>query len=302
MLVALAGGCARWQALPAPREQVSGALFRDLERHVTVAATSGWVIDRMEVEELLAPALDSVCRVSVLDRRALITDIDARIAAAGGSVEEVWRQRGKKLSKVEDLLVLTRMRMVLARADEVAGSDCPFWLEGDPDFRGRQISHGRWQLTGGGGGKAIVLRQGGETDFLFGGAGRILLGRVDQKNRGLFLGAELGASASFPKDETGERSELVLAADLVVPVMLRLTGVNSYFEMEAGWLGRSTEEDFTAIDHGVHLGVSVGGRTLRTRFFFPGAAFGVSVARTFVSGADPMMVKVGIRIAFDVNL
>lgn len=296
------GGCARLQALPAPKEPVAASLFRDLERQVTVAAAAGWGIDRMEIEELLAPALDSVCRVSELDRRALRGVLDENIAAAGGSVEEVWRQRGKELSKVENLLVLTRMRMLLQRADEVAGADCPFWLEPDAEFRGRQISRGRWQLTGGGGGKGIVVRNGGETDFLFGGAGRILFGRVDQKNRGVYLGAELGASASFPKDDMGDRSRLILAADLVVPVMVRFTGVNSYLELEAGWLGRSTEEDFTDVDHGVHLGVSVGGRALRTRFFFPGAAFGVSVARTFVVGDDPLMLKLGVRIAFDVDL
>lgn len=302
LLCASTSGCARFRGLPTPKPPVMAALARDLERQVTVSAAAGWGVDRMEVEALLEPALDSVCRVARVDRRILLGWLDERIAAEGGPVAGAWRARGKDLDEVADLLVLTRMRMLLSRADELADQDCPFWLEPEDDFAGRQISHGRWQLTGGGGGKGIVVRRGDHTDFLFGGAARLLVGRVSESGKSLYVGAELGASASFPKDEEGDRSKLVFAADLVVPVVLRLTGVNSYLEVEAGWLGRATEEDFSDVDHGVHVGASIGGRALRTRFFFPGAAFGVSLARTFVDGADPTMLKVGVRIAFDVNL
>lgn len=297
-----AAGCSRFRALPVPRQPVMAALARDLERQVTIAAAAGWGIDRTEVESLLEPALDSVCRVPRVDRRSLLTWLGDRIAAEGGPVAGAWRARGKDLDAVADLLVLTRMRLVLLRADELADQDCPFWLEPEERFAGRQTSHGRWQLTAGGGGKGIALWRGGDTDFLFGGAGRLLVGRVAESGRALYVGAELGASASFPKDASGDRTKLVLTADLVVPVVLRLTGVNSYLEVEAGWLGRATEEDFSAVDHGVHVGASVGGRALRTRFFFPGAAFGMSLERTFSDGADPTMFKVGVRFAVDVDL
>jgi hypothetical protein len=297
-----AAGCSRFHSLPTPRPPVLAALARDLERQVTLSAAAGWGVDRVEIEGLLEPALDSVCRVARVDRRILLGWLDDRIAAEGGPVAAAWRARGKDLDGVADLLVLTRMRMLLARADELADQDCPFWLEPEDDFAGRQTSHGRWQLTAGGGGKGIMVRNGDHTDFLFGGAGRVLVGRVAENGRALYVGAELGASASFPKDGQGERTKLVVAGDLVVPLVVRLTGVNSYLELEAGWLGRATEEDFTAVDHGVHVGASIGGRALRTRFFFPGAAFGVSAARTFVDGVDPLMFKLGVRIAFDVNL
>lgn len=294
--------CSSFRALPAPKDPVTASLFRDLEREVTIAAAAGWGVDRVEVENLLEPALDSACRVTALDRRVLLETLAERISAAGGPVAAAWRARGKELDEVADLLVLSRMRQLLARADEVAVQDCPFWLEPEPRFAGRQISHGRWQLTAGGGGKGIAMYQGGDTDLLFGGAGRILIGRADQRGRALYLGGELGVSASFPKNDQGERTKLVVAADLVVPAVLRLTGVNSYLELEAGWLGRATEDDFGDVDHGVHAGVSVGGRALRTRFFFPGAAFGISLERVFLDGADATMLKLGVRIALDVNL
>jgi hypothetical protein len=295
-LVVLAG-CAR--ALPPDRP--TAALYRDLERLVTVAGTAGWGIDRLEVEGLLAAALDSVCRVDPVRRRALLDWIDAQIARNGGPVDAAWRQRGKRLGRVKTLLTLTRIRMVLAHADLQADADCPFWLEPDEGFAGRQISDDRWTLSGGGGGKGMGVAQGDRRDLNFGGAARLLLGRTFG-SEALYAGVEVGASASFPKDDTGERTGLVLGVDLVTPLVYRHTFVNSYLELEAGWLGHATEEDAT-VDHGVHVGAAIGGRATRTRFFFPGAAFGVSYERSFPEDAEDLhVVKVGLRVAFDVDL
>jgi hypothetical protein len=300
VLVACAvAGCAR---LPAPRDPEIRPLFRDLERQVTIADAAGWGADRLEVEGMLETALQSVCRVEPLARRSLLAWIDERIARSGGSVEAAWRASGKRMSKVTSLLELTRIRMLLVATDAVADHDCPFWIEPQPRFRGRQISDGRWQLTMGGGGKGVVTRQGDETDVRFGGAGRILIGRVFAGGDALYVGGELGASAAFPKDENGERGELVIGADLVAPVVYRYTGTNTYLEFEGGWLGHATEKDWDDFDHGIHVGVSIGARALRTRFVFPGVAFGVSYERLFLAGDDLEAIKVGGRVAFDWDL
>lgn len=290
--------CAR---LPAPDEPSARALFRDLEREVTVAAATGWGVDRLEVETTLPSALDSSCRVDPVARRLLRGWLDERIAALGGPVEVAYRARGKDLDAVDDLLVVSRVRLVLARAEEAA-ADCPFWLEPEHPFRGRQISQERWQLTFGGGGKAIIIHQGDRLDGSFGGAGRLLFGRTFGDGKGVYAGAELGANATFPKDPTGMRTQLAIGADLVAPVMFRYTLTNAFFEFEAGWLGHATERDWGEIDQGVHLGVAIGARALRTRFVFPGAAFGVSWERLFVAGADLTTVKLGARVAFDLDL
>lgn len=281
--------------------QSERALYKDLERQVTVSAATGWSIDRVEVDALVDSALDSVCRVDALDRRGLASWLDTEIQRLGGPVEQAWRERGKDLAKVEDLLVLTRIRMLLARAEERA-LDCPFWIEAERPFRGRQISEGTWQVTGGGGGKGIVVAQGDELDLQFGGAGRLLFGRTMPSGDALYVGAEVGASASFPKDAAGERTALELGVDIVAPLVYRRTLTNTYVELEAGWLGHATEEDWGKLDHGVHIGAAFGGRALRTRFVFPGAALGVSWERTFLDGADVTSVKVGFRVAFDLDL
>jgi hypothetical protein len=286
---------------PAPRDPTTRTLFRDLERQVTVAATTGWGADKLEIEGMIESTLDSVCRVDPLARRSLAAWLDAEIARLGGPVEKAWRERGKDLSRVEDLLVLTRVKLLLARAEELA-PDCPFWLEPEEPFRGRQVSEDRFVLTFGGGGKGTVVRQGDRVDLNAGGAGRLLLGRAFPGGHAVFVGAELGASASFPKDETGERGALVIGADLVAPVVYRRTLTNAYFELETGWLGRSTEDDFRSIEHGVHVGFAVGARALRTRIVFPGAAFGMSWERTFQAGEDVTLLKVGARVTFDLDL
>jgi hypothetical protein len=298
LLLALAPGCAR----TVPPARPAAALYRDLERLVSLSATAGWKIDRVEVEALLPDALLSVCRVEPAQREALMAWLDQQIAARGGPVEAAWAHRGKDLDRVAGLLQLTRIRMTLARAVAAAPADCPFWLEPDPRFAGRQIEDDRWQLALGGGGKAILVSQGGRQDIYFGGAGRVLFGRAVGSRWSLLGGVEVGASASFPRDDDGGRSNLVLGVDVVAPLVVRYRLVSSYFEGEVGYLARLTEDDHDPVP-GVHVGVAFGGRASRRRWFFPGAVFGVGYERTFPgAGEEPLTtLKLGFRVAFDID-
>lgn len=293
-------GCAR----TLPPDRSASSLYRDLERNVTVEAAKGWSIDRLEIEHLLGGALDSVCRVDPLARRALGEWLDEQMRARGGSPEAAWRARGKKLARVRALLTMHRVRLLLERAEEVAANDCPFWLEPEEPFRGRQISDDRWTITVGGGGKGMVVHQADRTDFSAGGAGRLLVGRTFGTRSALYTGLEIGATASFPKDEFGNRGDLQLGLDVVAPLVYRHTLTNAYLETAVGWLGRTTEQDLARVDHGVHVGLSLGGRALRTRFFFPGAAVSLSWERAFARDDDDDLttIKLGARVAFDIDL
>ena len=294
-------GCARHL----PPEPPTAALYRDLERLVTLTETAGWDVDRLELEGLLPESLASVCRVERVRREELLAWLDVEIARAGGPVEDAWRRHGKKRSRVARLLTLTRVRATLDRAMTAADADCPFWLEPEPDFAGWQISDGRWQISVGGGGKGIGVRQAGRSDINFGGAGRILVGRVLGMRPALYAGIELGASASFPKDEEGMRKSLVVGVDIVAPVVYRHSFTNTYVEAEVGWLGAAIELDLGGLRHGVHLGAAIGARAARARWLFPGAAFGASWERTFPredQGAARTTIKVGLRVAFDLDL
>lgn len=283
-----------------PVEPSQRALYRDLERAVTVlASTLGWAVDPLEIDKLLPSALDSTCRVDLLDRHGLARFLDAELRRVGGPVEQAYRARGNDKSAVEDLMVLTRMKKLLARAEQLS-LDCPFWVEAEHPFGGRQITDKSWLLSVSGGGKAVALQQGDRQDVNFAGGGRVLIGRSFANDDALFVGGELTASAGFPKDMNGERSNLVLAADLVVPVVYRYMLTNAYFEVDAGWLGHATERDWTDLDNGVHVGFAFGARGLRTRFVFPGAALNLSWERTFIDNdADITTIKIGARVSLD---
>jgi hypothetical protein len=298
VVAVLVTACSR---VPAPKDPTERALFLDLDRQVTVAATTGWRIDHYEIESMLEAALDSVCRVDELGRRGLRDWLDAEIQRLGGPVEVAWEKRGKKLSKVERLLELTRVRMLLQRAME-ASVDCPFWVEPENPFIGRQVSEERWQLSLSTGGTASALQQGDQQDISAGGNGRLLFGRMFRTGDGLYIGGEVGGSAQFPKDAMGDRTSLEIGVDLLTPLVYRRTLLNAYWEVEGGWLGHATEKDWTAIDSGVHVGIAVGGRALRQRFVFPGAAFSIAYERLFLDGDDLTILKFGARVTFDWDL
>jgi hypothetical protein len=298
-LVAASGlACARH----VPPERPAAALYRDLERVVTLTEATGWHIDRIEIDKLQSDALESACRVPAEDRARLLAWLDREIARAGGPVELAYRARGGDLDEVDRLLTLTRIRMVLARAVATAADDCPFWIRPSTEFAGRQISDDRWQLHASGGGKLMVARTGGDSDLRFGGAGRLLLGRGFGSRSAIYSGLELGGRGSFPRDDEGARTGLVLGLDVVAPVVYRHTLVNSYVEMEAGWLGTVTEGE-DGLDQGIHIGAAFGARAGRARWVFPGGALGISLERTFPSdGPAVYLFKIGFRAALDLDL
>ncbi len=295
-------GCA---ARPLPPEEPASLLYRDLERLVTVKAASGWTIDRLEIDSMLPDALMSACQVAPRHHGDLLAWLDRRIVTLGGPVEDAYHARGGDLGEVRDLLILTRVRMMLARAAEAADSDCPFWVSPDPSFAGRQISDDRWQLSLGGGGRGNVFLEGGTLDVEVGGASRLLFGRVIGDSLGLYAGLEVGGGGSAPKNMNGDRTNLQLVVESVAPVVVRHYLLNTFIEGEFGYLARTTENDWGNIEHGVHIGVFVGARATRVRWFFPGAGFGISYERTFPNssqGPALNMLKLGFRASFDIDL
>jgi hypothetical protein len=292
-------GCAR----PLPKNPSASALYRDMERLVTVREAAGWEVDRLEIDQILSATLMSACQVDPTQRLALRDWVDQRITALGGPVELAY-QRRRSLGGIEELLTLERIRLLLERTIAVADADCPFWLQPRTAFQDRQISDGRWQVSLSGGGRANLVLSQGRADLEFGGASRALIGRVFDNSLGLYTGLEVGGGASVPKNADGMRSSLILGVDVVAPVMARYYWVNTFADFEIGYMGHATEENWRDVDHGIHVGVYVAGRAMRVRWFFPGGGFGASYERTFPTGGDePLhLIKVGFRGSLDFDL
>lgn len=284
-----------------PPDPQASALYRDLERLVTLTDSAGWDLDRLEVEGMLPDALQSFCRVEPAKREALLDWIDLRIAELGGPVEVAYVERGRELGEVTELLEVTRIGMVLRRSF-ASSTECPFWLEPDAEFAGEQLADDRFLLSLAGGGKGMLVAQAGRADLNFGGAGRVLFGRGFGEHWTVFTGVELGAVASFPRNADG-RGNLVLGLDVVVPLVVRYRLVNFYFEGEAGYLARGTEERLTP-ESGVHVGLAGGVQASKRLWAIPGVGFAVTYERTFPGDGVPAlhMVKVGARVGIDIGL
>lgn len=282
-------------ALPAAQD--SAALYRDLERLVEVAQREGWEIDRKEVQGLEADALLSVCQTSSEGRLVLASWLDGRIADMGGPVEQAYARAGNDVKAIEDLLSLSRIRMLLRLSLDAAPADCPFWLHPSPGFKGEQLLDDRFILSIGGGAKGVLVTQAGNDELNFGGAGRVLVGHGFGRHATLFTGFELGGSAGFPENVSGERTGPVIAIDFVAPLVYRHRLVNTYLEAEAGYVAHLTRGEIDPT-HGIHVGIAIGASRSRVRWLFPGLAFGIGYNR--ISEDRPLhLLKLGFRITFD---
>lgn len=290
----LSSACA---SRPLPPRGTQDALYRDLERLVSLSDSAGWQIDRLELDGMLESALQSVCRVDTASTAALADWLDVRAQELGGPVERAYVDSGRDLDAIEDLLEVDRIRMLLRHAENHRDDDCPFWIEPEAKFHGEQIFDDRFLLFLAGGGKGIFVEQGGHADISFGGAGRLLIGRSFGARITAYVGLEGGAVASFPRDENGGRSNLVLGLDGVAPLVVRYRFVNTYVEGEAGWYGRITE-DTKRIESGYHFGVAVGGQTSKQLSFFPG----IGIAASYEHARDLQTVKVGLRVSAELPL
>ncbi len=246
---------------------------------------------------MLEPALESVCRVDTSTTTWLLGWLDNRIDELGGPVEEAYEKRERSLDRVDELLEISRIRMLLAHAMNWRSTDCPFWIDVEEDFRGEQIFDDRFLIFVATGGKAILVSNDGRKDISFGGAGRLMIGRGFGERWAAYLGAEVGAVASFPRDADGGRSNLVLGLDGVVPLMLRYRFVNAYVEVEGGWFGHITEDE-KRLDHGFHVGAAVGAQTSKQLWFFPGLGFAASYEKAGALHA----IKVGLRVSAELGL
>lgn len=218
VILALSTSCAS-RTIPPP--DTGKELYRDLERLVTLSDSAGWRIDRLELDGMLEPALDSLCRVDTSTVSSLLDWLDVRINELGGPVEQAYEARGRDLDEVDELLEISRIRMLLAHAINHRSSDCPFWVPVEEDFRGEQIFDDRFLIFVATGGKGILVSNAGREDISFGGAGRLMFGRGFGERWAVYIGAEAGAVASFPRDADGGRSNLVLGIDGVVPLAVR---------------------------------------------------------------------------------
>jgi hypothetical protein len=289
-----------------PQQPVERALVRDVARVVDVRQTVGWLVDDVEVEAVLPDALKSACHVDDAHRMAALAWLDGEIARLGGSPAELWRQSGKDMKKVEDLLFTTRTRLVLARADDwVRAGKCPFWIEPDPNFDGFHVLARRWILGAEAGGRVTAGAEKGIVGYGAGGAGRILGGYGVTERTSLFLGIEAGGGARFTTVPIGEKTPIPdIVAIVAVPFVGRYTfGLSGFVEGEAGPMAYLNQVE-ARIEPGFRAGVGAGATYLRMkRGLLPRFTFGVTVDHAPGWGGSGAVTQfsAGLRAGFDLS-
>lgn len=298
-----------------PHGQPDRALVRDVERIVDVRGRVGWLVDESEILAALPDTMKSVCQVPPQARRAALDWLDEKIDEHGGDIDLVWRERGKNLGKVDKLLLLTRTRVLLSRANEWARlGRCPFWLEPTMQFRGVHAQGWRFFATIEGGGRFTEEFALGTVRYGGGGAGRLLAGYSFGENWALSTGLEFGGTARFTNLQLGEQSELPELVGLgAAPVVFRWQfGLTAHMELEAGpiaYIDEATADQVmrevkVQFDWGYRVGAALGGTYVRlNRGVVP--KFAVFVTVDHVPGTSGQLsltqISIGARTGLDLS-
>jgi hypothetical protein len=289
-----------------PSHPIERALVQDTVRVVDVRQKVGWFVDEVEVQALLPDVMKSACRVTAPNRAGALAWMDAEIARQGGDPAEAWRRAGKDLDKVADLLLLSRARLVLVRADEWArAGKCPFWLEPEPAFDGVHVLSHRWTIGIEGGGRLIFGIENGIAGLGGGGGGRVLLGYGLRERLTLFSGLEAGGGARFTQVPIGEKAPIPdFVSTFAIPVIARLGfGLSGFVEPEIGFIAYFNQVE-GRLDPGARIACAVGGTALRLqRGPLPRVAFALTIDHSPGWGGRPTVTQIsaGFRAGFDLS-
>ena len=262
ILALTACGCATL-----PNDPVQRALYLDLRKAVDLSESTGWVVDRIELEDRAENALLSACQVAPEARDDLDAWIGGQVLLAGGPAQQQYADSGGDLDAAEDALTLERTQALLRYATQHAPHECPFWLPTDPQFAGVEGDAGRFALlleTRGFGG---FTRSDDATRLAGGGGARVLLGRGLGSRLTLAAGVEVGGFGGLADNQQGSR-RIDATITGALPVMLRIADFARVYDFELAPVFRF-DPDSNLHPPGVRANLGAGLSTLRTTDFMP---------------------------------
>jgi len=277
--------------------ETATALLSDLERIVDAEESAGWFLDEDALRSIDKTVLESVCRVPESARRAALAELLRRYEESGGSARALYERKGKVLdSEVKAALFLERqlvaLQAALRRTDE-----CPFWVEPDPFFLGRQTNRNRFTLNLESGGSAQVRATEGTWTLGGGGLVRLLVAYGFDGRYTLLGGAEFGGGAML-KPRT-EPTEIVINYFPAIPLVFRVHHVAVHYDFEVApvALFQADNGDFS---YGVRGAFGLGIAALRTRGIIPWGGGHVAYEYYAPGGgrAAQHFVRGGLRVGF----
>ena len=261
----LASTCAACATLP--EQPVERALFVDLRKFVELNQSSGWYVDRSQLENNAEDILRSACQVDAARRDNLEAWLNGQIALEGGSAERVYRAHGEDLGAAADVLALERTRTFLRYAAAHTADDCPFWLTPRDDFKGVQGDAHRMVLLAETTGYGSVVLEGSNAAIGGGGGGRLLFAHGIGPQYTLAIGGEIGGVGAFVANDKGGRSlDTTFVAG--IPLLFRWTRYSRIFDFELAPIARLNPGD-PLLPPGIRASIGGGLATMRASSFMP---------------------------------
>jgi hypothetical protein len=219
-------------------------------------------------------------------------------ARAAGSPQALYEREGRKVTaEVSDALTLERKRVALADAIAQSGTMCPFWVEPERGYDGRQTDRNRLTVSLETGGLLQVRKTAGTWTYGGGGVGRLLLGWGFGGKVSVLGGAEFGGGAMLNPAGSKSSGDFVINYLPAIPVLLRFHDTSWHYDIEAAAVG-VFQADNTQPSYGARAGFGFGVAALRTRFFTPWAGLTLAVEHYFPSGgrAAQEFFRGGLRV------
>lgn len=280
-------------AEPQVQRQAEG-LLADVERLVTAEESLGWVVDRVQLDDMYPSLLESICP-TLPSAREMAHAMLQRESQALGDPFTLFQADGRQLTdRGEDALSAKRRLIALERGLEGAQRECPFWIEVDPEFEGLQTDRNRFTLNVESGGVAILRQTAGDWTLGAGGFGRVMPGYGFGGSWTLLAGGEFGGGALIrPGDET---TGLVVNYFTAVPVVARLRNVAWHYDVELAPVALFQTDDLR-VSYGARLGTTVGLSALYTTGVIPWAGVSLAYEYYLESGGRPQahFIRGGFR-------
>jgi hypothetical protein len=302
MVLALAGSARAAEAPVPPSPAGSEALddnvdglLTDLRRIVDAEEAVGWFVDDAAFGEIRAAVMESVCRAPP-DARAVALRRLTDAAQRYGDPKRLYEREGRRLTPcVEDALDAHRLAEALRRAVARTDEDCPFWVEPDPHFAGRQTIRDRALLTLETGGVGQLRYTDGDFAIGAGGALRLLGGYGFGRRLTVLAGVEFGGGAMLKPNS--EPTAFVVNYFPALPLLIRLHRLALHYDIEVAPVAVFQADDGD-LSYGVRGAFSIGISALRTRGIIPWAGAGVATEYYFESGGRPeaLLIRGGLRI------
>lgn len=270
-------------AEPQAELQAQG-LLADIERLVSAEESLGWVVDRVQLDDLYPSLLESICPTLPNAREIALAMLQHESQRLGDPFTLFQADQRQLTDRVEDALAAKRRLIALEHGLEGARRECPFWIEVDPEFEGIQTDRNRFTLNVESGGVAILRQTAGDWTLGAGGFGRVMPAYGFGGSWTLLAGGEFGGGALIrPGDET---TGLVVNYFTAAPVVARLRGVAWHYDVELAPVALFQTDD-TRISYGARVGTTVGISALYTTGFIPWAGVSLAYEHYVESGGRP---------------